>query len=149
MAAPIGNDDVILNKAATIERCVARAREEYLKDPASFDRDFTRQDAAIMNIQRACQAALDIGQHVIRSERLGVPQSARDVFDLLSKANIIEVELADALKRMVGFRNIAVHDYQTLHLPIVVTIIDKHLEDFLRFSKSMLSRGGHHTDQPV
>ncbi|SEO40607.1 Protein of unknown function DUF86 [Duganella sp. CF517] len=102
-----------------------------------------------MNIQRACQAALDIGQHVIRSERLGVPQSARDVFDLLSKAHIIQAELADALKRMVGFRNIAVHDYQILHLPIVVTIIDKHLEDFLRFSKSMLQRGRPHTHQPV
>jgi len=149
MAAPNGNDDVVLNKAATIERCVARAREEYLKDPASFDRDFTRQDAAIMNIQRACQAALDIGQHVIRSERLGAPQSARDVFELLSKANIIQAELADALKRMVGFRNIAVHDYQTLHLPIVVTIIEKHLEDFLRFSKSMLLRGGFHPHRPL
>ncbi|WP_174999372.1 hypothetical protein [Rugamonas aquatica] len=51
-------DDVILNKAATIERCVARAREEYLKNPATFGADHTRQDAAILNIQRACEAAL-------------------------------------------------------------------------------------------
>ena len=91
MAEPIGNghDDVVLNKAATIERCVARAREELEKNPDTFGADFTRQDAAIMNIQRACQATLDIGQHLIRSERLGAPQSARDVFDLLSKAGII------------------------------------------------------------
>jgi uncharacterized protein YutE (UPF0331/DUF86 family) len=136
-----GNDDVVLNKAATIERCIARARDELAKDPAGFGADFTRQDAAILNIQRACQAALDIGQHVIRSERLGAPQSARDVFDLLSKADIIDIELADALKRMVGFRNIAVHDYQTLQLPIVVAIIEKHLEDFLRFSKTLILRG--------
>ena len=26
-------DDVLLNKAATIERCVTRAREEYTADP--------------------------------------------------------------------------------------------------------------------
>ena len=135
-----GNDDVVLNKAATIERCVARAREEYAKEPSSFGLDFTRQDAAILNIQRACQAALDIGQHVIRSEQLGAPQSARDVFELLSKAGIIPSDLAGALKRMVGFRNIAVHDYQVLHLPIVVTIIEKHLDDFLRFSQAMLRR---------
>lgn len=143
MAEPIGNghDDVVLNKAATIERCVARAREELAKNPATFGADFTRQDAAILNIQRACQATLDIGQHLIRSERLGAPQSARDVFDLLSKAGIIQTELADALKRMVGFRNIAVHDYQILQLPIVVSIIEKHLEDFLRFSKVVLLRG--------
>lgn len=54
-------DDVLVNKAATIERCVARAREEYAKDPGTFATDFTRQDAAILNIQRACEAALDMG----------------------------------------------------------------------------------------
>lgn len=31
-------DDVLLNKASTIERCVARAREDYLRDPATFSR---------------------------------------------------------------------------------------------------------------
>lgn len=66
-------DDVLLNKAAIIERCVARAREEYDKDRESFAADLTRQDAAILNIQRACTAALDMGQHLIRRERLGVP----------------------------------------------------------------------------
>jgi hypothetical protein len=54
-------DDVLLNKAATIERCVARAHEEYDKGAATFATDFTRQDAAILNIQRACEAALDMG----------------------------------------------------------------------------------------
>ena len=68
-------DDVLINKAATIERCIHRAREEYHKDPATFATDYTRQDAAILNIQRACEAALDIGQHLIRKHKLGVPQS--------------------------------------------------------------------------
>ena len=54
-------DDVLINKAATIERCVNRARDEYDKDPSTFATDFTRQDAAILNIQRACEAALDMG----------------------------------------------------------------------------------------
>ncbi|WP_198970754.1 hypothetical protein [Xylophilus sp. ASV27] len=53
-------DEVLLNKAATIERCVARARQEYADDPAGFSLDFTRQDAAILNIQRACEAALEL-----------------------------------------------------------------------------------------
>lgn len=79
-------DDVLLNKATTIERCVARAREEYDRNPDTFDRDFTRQDAAILNIQRACEAALDIGHHLIRRDGLGLPQSARDVFRLLASA---------------------------------------------------------------
>jgi uncharacterized protein YutE (UPF0331/DUF86 family) len=131
-------DDVLVNKAATIERCVARAREEYNADPASFATNFTRQDAAVLNVQRACEAALDIGQHLIRRDRLGVPQSARDVFELIARAGWIDTELAESLKRMVAFRNIAVHDYRNLLLPITVNVITLHLGDFLQFAQRVL-----------
>lgn len=131
-------DDVLLNKVATVERCVARAREEYERDPQTFATDFTRQDAAILNIQRACEAALDIGQHLVRRNKLGIPQSARDVFALLAQAGFIDLTLADSLKKMVGFRNIAVHDYQSLQLPITVNVITLHLGDFLQFTRAML-----------
>jgi uncharacterized protein YutE (UPF0331/DUF86 family) len=131
-------DDVLINKAASIERCVARAREEYFADEENFIHNYTRQDAAILNIQRACEAALDMGQHVIRRERLGIPQSARDVFGILAQSNWIDQQLADALKHMVGFRNIAVHEYQNLQIPIAVKIITEHLDEFLQYSKAML-----------
>lgn len=133
-------DDVLLNKSATIERCVARAREEYQREPQTFGDDFTRQDAAILNIQRACEAALDMGQHLLRKEQLGLPQSARDVFTLLEKANRINGGTAASMRSMVGFRNIAVHDYQKLQLPIVVSIIEKHLDDFLAYTRQLLTR---------
>ena len=132
------NDDVLLNKAAAIERCVARAKEEYNIDPRSFVSNFSRQDAAILNIQRACEAALDIGQHLIRREQLGVPQSARDVFELLAKSEWIERSLAEALKRMIGFRNIAIHEYQSLQHEITVKIITDHLDEFLQYTTEIL-----------
>lgn len=138
-------DDVLLNKAATIERCVARAREEYECDPATFATNYTRQDAAILNIQRACEAALDMGQHMIRREKLGIPQSARDVFALLAQGGWISATLAESLKHMVGFRNIAVHDYQTLQLPITVSIIKLHLDEFLQYSQTLLLRNASNT----
>lgn len=134
-------DDVLLNKAAAIERCVGRAREEYAKAPATFASDFTRQDAAILNIQRACEAALDMGHYLIRQRRLGLPQSARDVFDILAGAKVISSTLADRLKRMVGFRNIAVHEYQKLQLAITVNIIEHHLDEFLQYSEAVLALG--------
>ena len=133
-------DEVLIIKAATIERGVARAREEYQRDPESFASNSTRQDAAILNIQRACEAALDMGQHLIRRERLGLPQSARDVFALLADNGWIELERADVLKRMVGFRNIAVHDYRELQMSITVSVITRHLDDFLQFSQALLLR---------
>jgi uncharacterized protein YutE (UPF0331/DUF86 family) len=136
-------DDVTINKAATIESCVARAREEYQRDPTTFSTDFTRQDAAILNIQRACEAALDMGQYLIRREKLGAPQGARDVFDLLARGKWLDETLADSLKRMVGFRNIAVHNYQQLQIPITIRIIEVHLDDFLEYSKLILKKDTH------
>lgn len=133
-------DDVLLNKAATVERCVARARDEFNRDPATFATDFTRQDAATLNVQRACEAVLDMGQHLVRREKLGIPQSARDVFELLARGQWIDAKLADALKRMVAFRNIAVHDYQSLLLPILVNVVTLHLGEFLEFTRIILTR---------
>jgi uncharacterized protein YutE (UPF0331/DUF86 family) len=117
-------DDVLVNKAAT------------------FATDFTRQDAAVLNVQRACEAALDMGQHLVRREHLGVPQSARDVFELLAQGQWIDLQLAANLKRMVAFRNIAVHDYQSLLLPILVNVITEHLDEFLQFTQCVLLREG-------
>lgn len=138
-------DDTLFNKSASIERCVARATAEYARDPDTFAQDFTRQDAAILNIQRACEAALDIGQYLVRRERLGVPQSARDVFELLHVGGWLSADLAATRKRMVGFRNIAVHDYQALQLPITVNIIRNHLGGFSAFTQAVLT---HEARQP-
>ncbi len=131
-------DDLLLNKAATIERCVRRAREEYTRDVASFGSDLTRQDAAILNIQRACEAALDMGHHLIRRDALGMPQGSRDVFTLLARAGRIDESLAERLRRMVGYRNIAVHDYQQLQLAITIAVIERHLDDFLAYAQAVL-----------
>jgi uncharacterized protein YutE (UPF0331/DUF86 family) len=76
--------------------------------------------------------------HIVSTNKLGVPQTTRQVFDILNEANIIDERLADRLKAMVGFRNIAVHDYQALNLSIVQKIIEEHLNDFLEFTKITL-----------
>lgn len=133
-------DDIVLNKAAVIERCIARARDEYERDAETFARDSSRQDAAILNIWRACEAALDLGQHLVRRERLGLPQSARDVFSLLASGGWIDAELAERLKRMGGYRNIAVHDYQSLQLSITIAIIEKRFDDFFELTSRIIRR---------
>lgn len=131
-------DDVLLHKAATIERAVRRAREEYAAAGANFATDFTRQDAAVLNIQRACEAAVDMANHLVRRDRLGIAQSAREGFDLLATAGYITPELAHSMKHMVGFRNLAVHDYQQLLLAVAERVIQRDLDDLLVFCATVL-----------
>ncbi len=50
--------------------------------------------------------------------------------------------LAEALKRMVAFRNIAVHGYQSLLQPILVSVVTLHLGEFLEFTQTVLRRDG-------
>lgn len=127
-------DDVILNKLSTIQRCLTRIREEFDGNETTFKKNFTKQDSVILNLQRACEACIDISNVLIRQQRLGIPQSARDSFELIEKAGVISSDLSGKLKRMVGLKNIAVHDYQALNLDIVVAVVQKHLVDFEEFS---------------
>lgn len=130
-------DDIILNKAATIERCLKRISEEY-NGKEQLKVNFTKQDSIILNIQRACEAAIDMATHIIRIKSLGIPQSSRDVFVLLEEAKIIPFELSKKLQAMIGFRNIAVHDYTKLNLEIVQSIIENELDIFLQLNRHLL-----------
>lgn len=132
---------LILGKVAAIERSVARAREEFAAAGAGFARDFTRQDAAILNILRGCELALDLANIVVRDRGLGVPQSGRDGFRLLADANLIAPELADRLQRMIGFRNIAVHQYQKLDVAIVEAILRRDLDNLLAYARTIARLG--------
>lgn len=127
-------NDVVLNKLQSIQRCARRAREEFAADPKGFDTNFTRQDAAILNVLRACEQTIDLANHVIKSEKLSIPTSSSESFDLLREAGIIEQELAEKLQRMVGFRNTVVHHYQRLDVAIVRSVISSGLDDLLLFS---------------
>ncbi len=126
-------DNVIVGKAQIMERCIGRAREE-LAASANFGADYTRQDAAILNVGRACEAAIDIANRIVRLRGLGAPASTRDGFAALVADGIISPDLADRLMRMVGFRNLAVHQYHNLDIAIVRAVIEKSLDDLLEFS---------------
>ena len=130
-------NDVILNKTTTIERCVNRIHEVYAGNPKNLE-DFTKQDSIILNIQRACEASIDLAMHIVSERKLGVPKASREGFKLLQEAGILDATLAKTLMNMVGFRNIAVHDYQSLELEILQAILEKHINDFKDFTKLIL-----------
>lgn len=124
--------DVIYNKIETIERCINRVNEVYQGKYENL-MDYTKQDSIILNIQRACEAAIDLAMHIVSEKRLGIPQNSRDAFDVLCGNNMISSDLNRKLKSMIGFRNIAVHNYKSLDLKIVKDVIEKHMDDFKEF----------------
>jgi uncharacterized protein YutE (UPF0331/DUF86 family) len=131
-------DDVVLNKAASIERCLQRILEEYAGNVENLVTNQTKQDAIILNLQRACETSIDLAMYVISQRRLGIPQDSRDAFTLLQTAGFFPADLVTRMQHMVGFRNVAVHEYTRLNLDVVLSIITKQLDDFRAFSSTIV-----------
>ncbi|RLV61400.1 DUF86 domain-containing protein [Parashewanella curva] len=125
-------NDILMDKASIIRRCISRINEVY-RESDNFRLDFTRQDSVILNLQRACEASIDMANVVIKTHKLSVPQSSRDSFSILEKSSHLSPELSEKMQRMVGLRNIAVHEYQSLNLDIVINVIENDLSDFEDF----------------
>jgi uncharacterized protein YutE (UPF0331/DUF86 family) len=128
-------NDVVTNKIQSIQRCVQRARDEYEADRAGFAANYSHQDAALLNVLRGCETAIDLANFVIRMYKLGIPSSSRDSFRLLHTQRIIDDRLLDRLIKMVAFRNTLVHQYTKMDIRIVQAVIVSGLDDLLEFAK--------------
>ncbi len=125
-------DDVRLNKAAIIRRCLHRVREEYAGQAERLA-NWTHQDTLVLNLLRACEAAIDLAMHEVAKRNLGVPQTSREAFSLLEQAGAIAPEVSRRMQAMVGFRNLAVHSYREMDAAILQRVLDEHLGDFEDF----------------
>ena len=129
----------ILRKVERLNRCLDRVEEVYDDANNVFRSDYTLQDSVILNIQRACEQAIDIAQMLVAELKLPRPTENASLFDVLGKAGLIPDEMASRLRAMVGFRNIAVHEYEVLDLDIVEAVIEKDLVLLRQFGKVAIS----------
>ena len=127
-------DDVVLNKVESIRRCIKRIEEDYDEE---FENSYTKQDAVILNIQRAIQQTIDLGAYIVKKYKLGIPKSSKEIFEILEKERIIDKSLSENLQKMVGFRNLAIHEYTKLRLE-AIEIIKERIFDCLEFQKRII-----------
>jgi uncharacterized protein YutE (UPF0331/DUF86 family) len=132
---PTEFNDISTNKVAIIQRSLNRAKEEYSKNPRLDD--LTELDALILNLERACQASIDLAMHLVSIQQLGVPQSSSDAFRILESNKLIQKDTAKSLLGMVGFRNIAIHEYQKLNLDIIHQIMKNEHKVFIQFCEEL------------
>jgi len=131
-------NDIVINKIQSIQRCIERARQEYQADPDGFATNYTAQDAAVLNVLRACEQAIDLANHLIQTHKMGIPTSSAESFDLLRQKSVIDLALSEKLKQMVHFRNTVVHQYGRMDLEIVKSVIVSGLDDLIQFGDCVL-----------
>ena len=127
------HSDVLAAKLETLRRCVQRVRD---RTPSSVDglrTDYDAQDILCLNLERSVQACVDMAAHIVATGSCPTPRTMAGLFDVLEQDGIVSGPLAERLRKAVGFRNIAVHAYESLDWDIVYAIATEHLEDFVRF----------------
>lgn len=133
------NQDVIYQKTNAIQNCLQRIHNTIGKDLDLLNQ-LDSQDIVVLNLQRAIQPVIDMASYVVASYRLGVPQSLKEVFIILEQNKFIDHSISSKMQKMVGFRNIAVHDYQAINPEILKSVISKHLKDFEEFYSAILQK---------
>lgn len=132
--------EVVEQKLESLRRCLRRIETKCPEDAATLIADIDLQDIVSLNLSRAVQICVDIGAHLIAGMEVPPPDTMGQTFDLLAQENVLNIGLASSLKKAVGFRNIAVHNYENINWAIVHSIVKYHLADFSEFAKVVAMR---------
>ena len=125
--------DIVTAKLESLRHCVERVRMRTPESVAELSADYDAQDIVCLNLERAVQACVDIAAHIVSDTECAVPDSMAGTFDALERQGMLSRELAERMRRAVGFRNISVHAYRTLDWEIVYSIATKRLGDFVEY----------------
>ena len=126
---------VVEQKLESLRRCVLRIESKVPPTAEVLTADFDLQDIISLNLSRAVQLAVDIGAHLISELNLPAPDTMGQTFDLLERSGLIDATLALRMRKAVGFRNIATHNYDQINWQIVHNIVKHHLDDFAAFAR--------------
>ena len=128
---------VVEQKLESLRRCLQRIRTKCPAEVQTLAGDVDLQDIVALNLSRAVQLAVDIGAHLIAGMDVPAPGTMGQTFDLLAQQGVLPQELAGQLKKSVGFRNIAVHNYDAINWAIVHSIVMHHLDEFTDYSRAI------------
>ncbi|ODS90833.1 MAG: hypothetical protein ABS45_14355 [Comamonas sp. SCN 65-56] len=129
---------VMDQKLESLRRCVRRIELKCPPQPQMLESDPDLQDILSLNLTRAVQLAVDMGAHIIAGLEVAAPGTMGETFDVLADQGVLDAALALQLKKAVGFRNIAVHNYVAINWRMVHALAQDHLVDFSRFATAVV-----------
>ena len=129
--------EIILAKFESLEKCVRRIEAQNVSDALELEENLDKQEVIILNLQRAVQICVDIGNHVLLDFPSATPSTMSETFRKMRENNLIADKTCENLSKAVGFRNIAIHQYEDVDCKIIFSIVKKHLCDFREFAKDV------------
>jgi uncharacterized protein YutE (UPF0331/DUF86 family) len=133
--------DLMLRKVADLDTYLTQLESFRNLTEDTYRDDWRTQRIVDRTLHLVIESCMDIADHVVADRRLRVPDTGAATFEILGEAGVLPSVLAASLARMVGFRNILVHDYARLDPAIVVRVLTTDLEDVRCFRDVILALG--------
>ena len=130
--------DLLLRKIANLEGYLAQLQAYRDVELTAYANDWKTQRIVERTLHLVIETCMDIADHIVADRRLRVPETGAETFAVLAEAGLLPAELGTSLGKMVGFRNILVHDYTRLDPAIVLRVLQKDLTDIDRFREAVL-----------
>ena len=128
---------VLAQKLESLRHCINRVEDKCPATVEALIQDQDTQDILVLNLTRAVQICVDIGSHIVSDSDETAPQTMGEVFTTLERLGAISTVTSEQLRKAVGFRNVAVHNYETINWEIVYAICEKSLVDFRAYAKQI------------
>jgi uncharacterized protein YutE (UPF0331/DUF86 family) len=130
---------LILRKLADLQEYIGQVREYSNIKVAEYSKDWKTQRIVERTLQMMIEICADIASHIISDSGFRVPQTYADAFKVLYEKEIIPKGLFTKLVKMARFRNIIVHQYDKIDGEIVVGILKKDLNDFVKYKDAIIN----------
>lgn len=132
--------DLFAEKAAVIERHLARVAERLPLDAEEFRPMTDASDAVILHLWQAVQAIIDLATSACIHFHLNAPQNYGEAFERLSSAGYLDPDLTARLIRAAGFRNVVAHTYEKIEMDRVYRAAQEGPADLRAFLVALESR---------
>lgn len=130
--------EMVLAKLESLRRCLERVESQHIASLRDLQESLDKQDIVVLNVERAVQLCVDIASHLLAESSGQVPDTMAETFKILASQGMLDTSVAEQLRKAVGFRNIAIHQYQDINQEILYAVVTSHLQDFRAFAKAVL-----------
>lgn len=128
---------LVIKKLTRIDQCVLELRGV---DAAALGDDIIIERFVERTLQLAIQAIIDLASHIVADDQLGDPSTTHELLDLLARNGWIEQAQLPVLHRVIGFRNVLVHDYDDVDIAVVRLVVSHHLGDLVAFADAVRAK---------
>lgn len=128
--------DVISRKLRELEDNLLYLKPVYsYVNKSNLKEDMIRYWGIERGIQICIECVIDIGDILVSVTATGKPSTYRETMIALAQMGVIPEAFSKKLSRLVGFRNVLVHDYAKIDAEMILHVLENELDDFVEFMK--------------